>query len=267
MEESMLVLSTGIAKYLSLDAQRKLMFVSKALQGELSPYMHQLSVETLYRLVPEPFVRVHYAEMLGVSEPAAILERRGWLVAKGSDTQWQQWQAMSVVRLVQRADIDGSDVFCAVKRAYFASQVPALACLPGVILWMHVLGALEEQDHIQALRLAAEAMRMLVSTTSEENVIWRVQAAHFLEALSDLPTWMCDIHIGPTGEVAPSLDAIVLNSWLEALLARIKVTPTAGRYGPPGDPYQIRARHLQKVLPVLPTVKAVACQSMSRWSH
>lgn len=233
---------------------RMLSSASDALRGALAPELVHRCRALWEGLVPVPAVRAHYAEILGVHEPAQLLERRGWLLAKSSATLHSQWREMAVARLMQCSEVDGTDLFCALKRAHLASQVPELAEQPGVICWMHVLGALEEQDPIQAKLLARDALGSLASSTTEANLVWMVQAAHFVDALPEFSCWMMAAAGQDAGALCP--DAHTLVTWLEALLARLVEEPLFGRYGPPGDPYQVRPRHLRAALPTARAARA-----------
>lgn len=167
----------------------------------------------------------------------ALLCRRRWLGTVKEMTQFSQWRAeTAVVRLMHGVDLDGKDIFAALRRAFLASQVPVLAKMEGVASWMHVLGAVEEQDPLQAKALAREAWAVLAVT--EESLIWLVQTAHFVDDIQDLRTWFEEC----------GLDLCETRPWLEALKRRLEAAPALGRYGPVGDSSQLRARHLSKAI-------------------
>mmetsp|Transcript_63449 Transcript_63449/g.185513 ORF Transcript_63449/g.185513 Transcript_63449/m.185513 type:complete len:151 (-) Transcript_63449:15-467(-) len=135
--------------------------------------------------------------------------------------------------------LDGSDLFSALKRSFLASQVPALAEAPGTVRWMHVLGAAEEQDPVQARALAREAWGALAHKLTQENVLWAAQAAHFADALGGLCGWL----LVDGGPGPPELLA-----WLRGLEGRLQDMPAVGRYGPAGDSSQLRARHVARLV-------------------
>mmetsp|Transcript_52524 Transcript_52524/g.139937 ORF Transcript_52524/g.139937 Transcript_52524/m.139937 type:complete len:253 (+) Transcript_52524:951-1709(+) len=187
--------------------------------------------------------RLHYAEVLGegAEGAAVLLHRRRWLLEVDEATRFSQWRTeTAVARLMNGVSVDAGDLFAALKRAFLASQVACLADGKGVAQWMHVLGAVEEQDPVQARALAGEAWRALAPALAEETLIWAVQTAHFVEALPELAGWLL-VAGGPSEER--------LRGWLRRLEARLRKEPLLGRYGPAGDSSQVRARHLAQILP------------------
>eukprot|EP00435_Cladocopium_sp_Y103_P000272 s4626_g1.t1 len=177
-----------------------------------------------------------------------------------------------VARLMTGVSLDGTDVFAAVKRAFLASQVPSLAKNESVVKWMHVLGALEEQDPLQSKLLAAEAWEALAAQVSDELeindglcdtnatvvegrndgfyevelpnlpsllLLW-LQTVHFVNALDDQPDrWLRSDSCGAC--------AGQLYRWLQILEKHLELSPTLGRYGPSGDSSQLRSRHVARI--------------------
>ena len=179
--------------------------------------------------------------------------------------------------------MDGTDLFAAVKRAFLASQVPVLAKNEHVVLWMHVLGALEEQDPIQSKLLAAEAWEALASQLGEDdrsfetkenrsknalNSIEHIEYKHEynswpaakdpLDAIKLLPSSL--LLCVQTAHFVNALDHLEtwlchesgpstgqLYHWLKLLEEQLEVAPTLGRYGPSGDSSQLRSRHVAKI--------------------
>mmetsp|Transcript_25696 Transcript_25696/g.80099 ORF Transcript_25696/g.80099 Transcript_25696/m.80099 type:complete len:256 (-) Transcript_25696:41-808(-) len=207
----------------------------------LTPHTVRLCREALERSVKDSAARVHYREILGTEEdPIAFMCRRRWLLVVDEATRFSQWRTeTAVARLMTGVPLDGDDLFAALKRTFLASQVASLADAPGTVRWMHVLGAVEEQDPVQAKVLAREAWGALAHTVTAENVLWAVQAAHFADALGCLCGWLL-VDGGP----APAR----LLAWLRALGERLQDAPAAGRYGPAGDSWQVRARHVATVV-------------------
>ena len=118
--------------------------------------------------------QVHYRQLFDCddcsdSSAFRILLRRQLLIDVDEATQFGQWRTQTAVaRLMTGVSLDGTDVFAAVKRAFLASQVLSLSRAKHVVSWMHVLGALEEQDPLQAKRLAAEAWEALAGHVFDE---------------------------------------------------------------------------------------------------
>jgi len=170
---------------------------------------------------------------------------REWLVSVDQTTQFGQWRTQTAVaRLMTGVSLDGGDLFAAVKRAFLASQVPRLAGNSAVILWMHVLGALEEQDPIQSKLLACEAWEGLARF---DNFLWVCQTAHFVNAIDEMDRWML-VQGGPS--IAELLH------WFNVLEQQLQDSPLTGRYGPAGDPSQLRSRHLTKLMQKLKGLQA-----------
>lgn len=206
-----------------------------------------------------------------------ILLRRQLLIDVDEATQFGQWRTQTAVaRLMTGVSLDGTDVFAAVKRAFLASQVVSLSRKKDVVSWMHVLGALEEQDPLQAKRLAAEAWEALaghvfdeldehdrndaalrlegqndatVATVGEALpplplpsllLLW-LQTVHFVNALDDQPDlWL-------RSDSCSACSAGQLYRWLQILEKQLELSPTLGRYGPSGDSSQLRSRHVARI--------------------
>lgn len=187
--------------------------------------------------VADDLVRRHYQELLGVSTPMELLCRRRWLNDVVNATQFSQWRTeTAVARLMHGVHIDGRDLFAALRRAFLASQVPLLARADSVVNWMHVLGAVEEQDPMQRKVMAGEAWAAMSQVVTEETLIWPVQTAHFVDG--GLKAWF----------EGSDLDLCELRSWLQGLQSRLEATPALGRYGPAGDSSQVRPRHLSRLI-------------------
>lgn len=227
-----------VARMLEPQCMGRLLVTGRTLHEELAPYVALVCFQTWNGLVADVAVQAHYAEILDASDPATLLERRAWLQQVDAETLSAQWRQVAVNRLVQRSSLDGVDLFSALKRAYLASQVPSLMQLPAVVCWMHLLGAIEEQDQAEAKRLMAEALEPLARGTTERNLIWRLQAAHFVDALPALAGCL----------VGAGVDAGELHAWLETTAAKLADNPSLGRYGPAGDPYHVRSKHLRAIL-------------------
>jgi len=209
--------------------------------SEFTPAATALCRSALDHVVPDAAVREHYRGILGpLDSPMLLMSRRRWLLAVDEATQFSQWRTeTAVARLMNGVSMDGGDLFAALKRSFLASQVPNLASSPIVVRWMHVLGAVEEQDPVQAKLLAAEAWTELAGTVDGESLVWVLQAAHFVDSLSDIGSWLLD---------DGRHEASTLLAWLQALERMLKETPSAGRYGPAGDSSQLRARHVSAVV-------------------
>jgi len=215
---------------------------NRSVRAAVQPHVLAIVSEALEAVVPNATAREHYRQILDVENAMAILTRRRWLQEVNAATTFSQWRTeTAVARLMIGAEMDGFDFFSALKRAFLASQVPALATTPGVIRWMNVLGAAEEQDPVQMRLLAREAWEAVVGETglAEEAVLWVVQHAHFVDALDDAGGWLM-VRGGPSHEE--------VTAFLEALKKRLEEAPSAGRYGPPGDPSYVKAMHVRKAL-------------------
>ncbi|CAE7355940.1 unnamed protein product [Symbiodinium natans] len=209
-----------------------------AQEGEL--HVKRRCQRVLEKLVPDHVARDHFRELFGCCDDQHLLCMRQWLVSVDNSTQFSQWRTQTAVaRLMTGVSLDGADLFAAVKRAFLASQVPRLAGNPAVILWMHVLGALEEQDPIQSKLLACDAWESLAGQVSQENFIWVAQTAHFVNAIDELDRWM--VVAG-----GPSLTQLL--KWFKILEQQLQDSPVSGRYGPAGDSSQLRSRHLAKMM-------------------
>lgn len=207
------------------------------------------------------------------SSALRILLRRQLLIDVDDATQFGQWRTQTAVaRLMTGVSLDGMDVFAAVKRAFLASQVVSLSRKKHVVSWMHVLGALEEQDPLQAKRLAAEAWEALAGLVFDELdkhdrneaapaapaalrrqdatatgealpvpsllLLW-LQTVHFVNALDDQPyLWLRPSCSGSCRQ---------LYRWLQILEKHLELLPTLGRYGPSGDSSQLRYRHVARI--------------------
>mmetsp|Transcript_8382 Transcript_8382/g.15281 ORF Transcript_8382/g.15281 Transcript_8382/m.15281 type:complete len:249 (-) Transcript_8382:121-867(-) len=194
----------------------------------------------LHKLVPDANAREHFRKLFGCSDDQTLLYMRQLLVGVDQATQFGQWRTQTAVaRLMTGVSLDGGDLFAAVKRAFLASQVPRLANNAAVVLWMHVLGALEEQDPVQSKLLACEAWESLAGEVSKDNFVWVAQTAHFVNALDEVDQWLA-VSEGPSsGE---------LLAWFNVLELQLHKAPSLGRYGPAGDSSQLRPRHLAKTL-------------------
>ena len=241
---------------------------------DATPYLKRRCHAFLQKLVPYT-AQVHYQQLFNSADENQLLCMRQWLVNVDESTQFGQWRTQTAVaRLMTGVSMDGTDLFAAVKRAFLASQVPVLAKNEHVVLWMHVLGALEEQDPIQSKLLAAEAWEALASQLGDDrsfetkenrsknalkheynswpaakdpldaikllpsSLLLCVQTAHFVNALDHLETWLCHESGPSTGQ---------LYHWLKLLEEQLEVAPTLGRYGPSGDSSQLRSRHVAKI--------------------
>ena len=180
----------------------------------------------LRQLVPDRAAREHFRELFGCNDDQSLLCMRKWLVGVDNSTQFGQWRTQTAVaRLMTGVSLDGADLFAAVKRAFLASQVPRLASNPAVVLWMHVLGALEEQDPVQSKFLAQEAWEGLAGQVRQENFVWVAQTAHFVNAMDEVDRWMV---------VAGGPSAAELLAWFNILDKQLLGSPAVGRYGPAG---------------------------------
>jgi len=229
--------SAAIAVFLPARCTGSLRAAGRGACAELAPHVTDRCSQALQQAVPDAAARAHYCALLGSPDGAlALLGRRRWLLEVDAATQFSQWRTeTAVARLMNGVALDGSDLFSALKRAFLASQVPKLAGSPCVVKWMHVLGAAEEQDPVQAKLLSSEAWGALAHAVTEENVLWAVQAAHFADALEGLSSWLL-VSGGPS--------ASELLVWLRRLERRLRDSPAQGRYGPAGDSSQLRARHV-----------------------
>ncbi|CAE8586322.1 unnamed protein product [Polarella glacialis] len=224
------------------------------------PHDHEAGLLDEYTTDPRTLEtgRCHYQDLLGSTDEATLLRRRKSLLDIDNLTQsvpqfqqaphlklalplLDQWRThTAVARLMNNVPLDGRDLFAALKRVFLASQIKELEESPCVILWMHVLGAVEEQDPVQSKRLAAEAFEALASSITLENIHWPVQAAHFVDAMTVVDEWL------PAASGGPSLSDLA--DWLHTLMERMQDEPSLGRYGPAGDTMQLRPRHLQQLV-------------------
>lgn len=212
---------------------------SQGCHCEITPCAVAQSEQELQNTVADEAVRQHYRELLGVDDAIRLLHRRQWLLSVDASTTYAQWRThTAVARLMNGVPLDGVDLFAALRRAYLASQVPALADSAGVVRWMHVLDAVEETDPVQAQHYAAEAWRALAHTVTAHSFLWAAQTAHFLSSMSDLHKWLL---------ADEGIDAQKLHSLLEALEGRLESTPSFGQYGPKYDSHILRARHVAKL--------------------
>mmetsp|Transcript_15862 Transcript_15862/g.55186 ORF Transcript_15862/g.55186 Transcript_15862/m.55186 type:complete len:251 (+) Transcript_15862:37-789(+) len=222
----------------------RLRAAGRGVAADLSTHARVIIDEVLTTSVPDPLARLHYEEMFGSCVPGILLRRR-WLLEIDSATQHHQWRAeSSVARLMQGVNLDGGDFFCSLRRAYLAAQVPSLAKSVVVVHWMHILGAVEEQDPVQAKWMSQQAWREVASSITAETVLWCVQSAHFIDDLSGLPFWL--VVGGEDGRGGPTRSLLL--AWLESLVCKLESRPALGKYGPEGNSSQVRARHLSKVM-------------------
>ena len=162
---------------------QRLRATSRSLCNDAEPHLRLRSRAFLEKMVPDAAARMHYQEIFESSDENSLLLMRQWLVNVDDATRFGQWRTQTAVaRLMTGVSMDASDLFAAVKRAYLASQVPCLSNKKHVVLWMHVLGALEEQDPIQSKLMAAEAWEALATEIKEHTVLWVIQSAHFVSA-------------------------------------------------------------------------------------
>ena len=256
---------------------------SRSLSQDAKPYLKRRCHAFLQKLVPYA-AQLHYQQLFNSSDENQLLCMRQLLVNVDESTQFGQWRTQTAVaRLMTGVSMDGTDLFAAVKRAFLASQVPVLAKNEHVVLWMHVLGALEEQDPIQSKLLAAEAWEALASQLGEnddrsfetkenrskntlnsmediqykqENNSW--PAKDPLDAIKLLPSSlllcvqtahfvnaMDHLETWLCHESGPSTGQ--LYHWLKLLEEQLEMAPTLGRYGPSGDSSQLRSRHVAKI--------------------
>eukprot|EP00931_Biecheleriopsis_adriatica_P122681 TRINITY_DN97692_c0_g1_i1.p1 TRINITY_DN97692_c0_g1~~TRINITY_DN97692_c0_g1_i1.p1 ORF type:complete len:261 (-),score=64.38 TRINITY_DN97692_c0_g1_i1:39-821(-) len=211
-----------------------------SLSTELQPHIARRLQSAWQQLVPSAAARSHYEEILGCCEDGLLLYRRRWLVGVDKATQYDQWRTpTAVARLMNGVSLDGGDLFAALKRAFLASQVPELAEHKSVVCWMHVLGAVEEQDPIQSKIFSGEAWEALASQLTQETAHWPLQTAHFVDALGDFEKWLL-VENGPS--------AAKLTQWLEKTAVQMEQSPIFGRYGPAGDSSQLRPRHVARII-------------------
>lgn len=237
--------TTTVATCLSPPCLGCLRLASRGVRAELNSYIAAICHKALEAAVPAELARDHYREVLGVSEAIAVLSRRRWLQQAIAATTWSQWRTeTAVARLMIGVRVDESDLFSALKRAFLASQVPSLANSPGVVRWMNVLGAVEEQDPLLMKLLAREAWEAVIGEVgvASQTLLWVVQHAHFVAALDDVGSWLL-VKGGPSIEE--------LTGWLQSLKQRLEENPSAGRYGPPGDTSQVRATHVSRIMRAL----------------
>eukprot|EP00928_Gymnodinium_smaydae_P028137 TRINITY_DN21539_c0_g2_i1.p1 TRINITY_DN21539_c0_g2~~TRINITY_DN21539_c0_g2_i1.p1 ORF type:complete len:293 (+),score=78.62 TRINITY_DN21539_c0_g2_i1:150-1028(+) len=199
--------------------------------------------------VPAAAVRQHYSDLFGSADTRTLLTRRASLLAVDAKTKLAQWRTQtSVARLLHGVPLDGQDLFAALKRCYFASQVTALAAEPGVVRWMHVLDAIEDSEPARARAEAGEAWRALLAAQllTPDTLLWAAQTAHFVEALPQLPSWLLSAGASeqPTGKAVPPA---TIRAWLQLLEGRLAESAAAGRYGPVDDSQTLRVRHLAAV--------------------
>lgn len=210
---------------------------SAMLHRDLAPSIEQMSRDEWDTLVCDELVRANYREILGTPLPRELVRRRGWLSSVVRTTELSQWQTVSdVLRLMHQVDLDATDLFAALRRTFLASQVAALAENAGVVHWMHILGAVEEQDPLQSKLLAREAWAAMGVT--QESLLWAVQTAHFVDDVIGLGSWFSESGLEPQK----------LQAWLQALQVELSARPALGRYGPAGDSQQVRPRHLTRLI-------------------
>ena len=185
-------------QYLPISCIHTLRVAASGLWQEADEHVQARCRAILQELVPDKAAREHFRELFGCSNDQALLCMRQWLVSVDSSTQFGQWRTQTAVaRLMTGVSLDGADLFAAVKRAFLASQEPRLAGNEAVVLWMHVLGALEEQDPVQSKMLAHEAWESLAGQVRQENFLWVAQTAHFVNAMDEVSSWMV-VAGGPT---------------------------------------------------------------------
>eukprot|EP00441_Pelagodinium_beii_P035611 CAMPEP_0197643566 /NCGR_PEP_ID=MMETSP1338-20131121/16838_1 /TAXON_ID=43686 ORGANISM="Pelagodinium beii, Strain RCC1491" /NCGR_SAMPLE_ID=MMETSP1338 /ASSEMBLY_ACC=CAM_ASM_000754 /LENGTH=256 /DNA_ID=CAMNT_0043216831 /DNA_START=46 /DNA_END=813 /DNA_ORIENTATION=+ len=227
---------SSLEQFLSSQSLSRIQESSPNLAAELTPFMNLRRHDEWTVAVSIACARQHFEEILNSDNEGTLLCRRRCLVRVDQGTQLEQWRTpTAVARLMNGVSMDGSDLFAALKRTFLASQVPSFEKLPAVVYWMHVLGAIEEQDPVQSKLLAAEAFSTLASDgqISEGNVHWAVQAAHFVDDLDNFSGWLLV-------EGGPSVQE--LTAWLAGLDSCMGASPNLGRYGPAGDTSQLRSR-------------------------
>ncbi|CAE8715003.1 unnamed protein product [Polarella glacialis] len=230
-----------VVRFLSHQAVGFIRTAGVAFREETAPLWTSACHSAFREAVKDPCARCHYQDLLGSTDEATLLRRRKSLLDIDNLTQLDQWRThTAVARLMNNVPLDGRDLFAALKRVFLASQIKELEESPCVILWMHVLGAVEEQDPVQSKRLAAEAFEALASSITLENIHWPVQAAHFVDAMTVVDEWL------PAASGGPSLSDLA--DWLHTLMERMQDEPSLGRYGPAGDTMQLRPRHLQQLV-------------------
>lgn len=213
--------------------------VSTSIRRDLAPSVDIVCRDLWESIVASSLVRAHYCDILEVSRPMELLVRRRWLSSLVEKTQETQWRtATAVSRMMNGVSLDGSDLFASLRRAFLASQVPELERVESVANWMHVLGAVEEQEQMYAKELAREAWVGMAGIAIEENLIWLVQTAHFVDDICGMQSWFEEA----------GMDLSMCRGWLEVLQRRLEAKPALGKYGPAGDPQQVRARHLSKLI-------------------
>lgn len=233
----------AVAACLSAKGVGRLRAAGREVGRETEPLAAALVREAIAATGACPATLAHYVGILGkgAERHSVLLLRRRWLLQIDEETKFSQWRTDSAVaRLMIGVSMDACDLFATLKRAFLASQVPALESSNAIARWMHVLGAVEEQDLVQARLLGREAWGALAPLVTEDNLIWVVQTAHFVDGLPELPGWLL-VDGGPR--------AAQLLGWLRELEARLRREPQLGRYGPAGDISQVRARHVAQIVP------------------
>jgi len=262
-----------ILQFLPMSEIRQMQSSSESLSRDARRHF-QVRCQALLQTVPIA-AQAHYLQLFETetqisqtlddtaSVSVHILSMRRLLLQVDEATQFGQWRTQTAVaRLMTGVSLDGTDLFAAVKRAYLASQVPALAKNKNVVLWMHVLGALEEQDPIQSKVLAAEAWEALASQLHDHLdhkvrgvkhgndlipeaafpsllLLW-MQTVHFVNALDDrVEMWV--------NSNCTARQQLQLYRGLQTLEQHLDQAPMLGRYGPSGDSSQLRSRHIAKI--------------------
>jgi len=241
--------SAAVVDCLPLSCSSSLRTVARASCAEISPHIIAVCGRLLDEAVPDKAAQEHLRILLDVSDVRAVLHRRRWLLDMDAATTYKQWKTErpSTAQMTNGVSLDGGDLFAALKRTLFASKVPALSETPAVVHWMHVLGAIEEQD----IGLAAEAWAELAPTLSKDNLVWVVQSAHFMDAIDNVGGWLSEGWLSTAG--GPSNEEVA--EWLQALESRLKMSPGQGRYGPESNSSQLRARSVAKLIRILGTTR------------
>mmetsp|Transcript_82957 Transcript_82957/g.216169 ORF Transcript_82957/g.216169 Transcript_82957/m.216169 type:complete len:254 (-) Transcript_82957:46-807(-) len=233
----------AISGFLNVQVVGRLRATSRSMGADLALHMETSALQA-WESIAGPLTNAHYQELFGSSQIVKLLCQRRCLYNVNAATQFSQWRTeTAVARLMQGVDLDAGDLFSCLRRACLASQLCGLEKTLPVVHWMHVLGAVEEQDPVQAKLLAGEAWRAMAPLVTKQTVLWPVQTAHFVDDLCSLGHWLLRAKDGSGGPDAPEL-----LSWLGALACQLETTPALGRYGPAGDTSQVRARHLTKLM-------------------
>jgi len=229
----------AILQYLPIPDAAGLSAASRAVSVQSSADLAERARCTFNGVVPIRLAQQNYQAIFRTSNPGRILKERRRLVGVDNATRFAQWRTeTAVARLMTGVPMDGGDLFATLKRTFLASQVPDYSKVTPVVHWMHVLGAVEEQDPVQAKLQGREAWQSLAHSVTKDSLLWALQTAHFVDAFNEFPNWLL-VDGGPTADE--------LVEWLEALEQRLQVEPASGRYGPAADSSQLRGRHVAKI--------------------